>query len=405
MRYHFIILFVYALGPIASGQDLINIQGKVMDHRTSESLPHASVTLGHHPIGTICNLDGMFNLYIPTSAENDTLQVSMIGYESYRVIVRKIKHDESLTIRLKAAAHYLAEVVVEDTITAEEILKRALKRYKQNYAVSPYTLGGFYREVQQSDDKYVSLVECAVTVFDRGNQKPRKVRLDQLRRTEKFEHPSNTFWDKQNLFLHLFMQDFVVNGPKKVKKNPMKRLPDTFIDNDKIYVIQWVNRIRLIPETLYIRADDYAIIRLFEDYDSTRDGRFDWSVPYSPLLRAHFSQKKLTTSYEKYEGRYYLKSIYISATINYHNKLSGDLFQKFRIDHHFVATQLDLQPDLSTFNNFSHMQLEQSLESIPFRYDPDFWMHYNMIRETPLEEKIRQDLEAKKSLEEQFEEQ
>jgi hypothetical protein len=388
----------------ATGQEILTIQGTVTDHRTAASLPYASITLLHRPIGTICNLDGMFDLHIPASSQNDTLQVSMIGYESYRIVVKKIKN-ESLIIRLKAAAKYLEEVVIEDTITAELILKRALKRYKQNYAIAPFTTEGFYREVQRSDNKYVSLLECAVTVFNSGNQKQRKVRLDQLRRTEKFTHPSNSFWDKQNLFLHLFMQDFVANGPKKVKKNPMTRLPDTYIDNDKIYVIRWVNRIQKIPEQLYIRADDYAIIKLVEDYEATRDGEVSWPIPYAPLLKAKFQQKKLTTTYEKFEGRYYLKSIYINITVNYHNKITDELFQRFEIDHHFVATKLNLQPDLSTFDSFEHMQMEKSLETISFPYNRDFWKHYNMIRETPLEESIRRDLEKKKSLEEQFREQ
>jgi hypothetical protein len=403
MQCFFVILFMTALAT--RGQEVITVQGMVTDSHTREPLPYASVMLRHHPIGTICNLDGKFNIHLPTNSLHDTLQISMIGYESYRIAVNKIIPKESMVIRLEAAAQYLQEIVVEDSLVGEEILRRALKRYKQNYAVAPFTTEGFYREVQQSDDKYVSLVECAVTVFNHGNQTSRKVRLDQLRRTKKYAHPSNSFWDNQNLFLHLFMQDFVVNGPKKVKKNPIKRLPDTYIDNDKIYVIQWVNRLRLIPERLFIRADDYAIIKLEEDYEATRDGEISWPVPYSPLLRAKPARKKLTTLYEKYEGRYYLKSISISVVINYSNKATGEHFQKFQIDHHFVATKLNLQPDLSTYDGFQKMQMDQSLESIPFPYNADFWNHYNMIRETPLEERIRKDLEDRESLEEQFREQ
>lgn len=397
------LLFVFImLASVAKSQPLRTIEGRVVDQRSGEPLPYASVTLRHHPEGTVCNLEGSFQLHLTNVAENDTLQISMIGYESYRVIIKAIRQNEYLNIRLKPTEHYLREVVVEDTITADEILRRALKRYKQNYGVSPYTTSGFYREVQRSDGKYVSLVESAVTAFYNGDNKQGKVRLDQLRRTKKFTHPSNAFWDKTNLFLNLFQQNFVVNGPKKVKKNTMKRLADVYIDEDKIYVLQWVNRIRPIPEKLYIRADDYAIIKLEEDYEIERDEEMIWPVPNAPLLRAKLQYKKLATIYERFEGRYYLKSIHINISLNYYNKITDERFQQFQINHHYVVTGINLHPDRSTFGSFDPMQMEQSLESIPFPYNPNFWNHYNMIQETPLDEQIKKDLEQDESLEKQF---
>ena len=127
-----------------------------------------------------------------------------------------------------------------------------------------------------------------------------------------------------------------------------------------------------------------------------------WSVPNVPLLRAKIQRKKLSTTYEKYQGRYYLKAISISASLNYHNKITDELFQKFEINHHYVVTGINLHPDQSTFNDFEPMQMEQSLESIACPYDPNFWNHYNMIHETPLEEQIKKDLEQDESLEKQF---
>ncbi|RAW00129.1 carboxypeptidase-like regulatory domain-containing protein [Pseudochryseolinea flava] len=400
MNYFFLSLMLFGGGIY--GQQKTTIHGRVVDQYSGTALPYASIMLLHHPQGTVCNLEGAFQLHLTNYHEGDTLQVSMIGYDAFKIVLKKIKQNEALTVRLKQATQYLETVVVEDTITAEEILRRAFKRYKMNYPTKPYTTEGFYREIQRSDDRYVSLVESAMTVFYKGDGKQGKVRLDQLRRTKKFTHPSNAFWDNQNLFLHLFQQDFVINGPKKVKRNPTKRLPDTYLNGDKVYVIQWTNRIKLIPERVYIKADDYAVIRLEEDYDAQRDGEINWPVPFNPLLRGHPLRKTLTTLYEQFEGKYYLKSQHIVIVINYINKISGERFQQFEINHHYVVTKLNLQPDLTSFTSFAPMQMEQSLESVPFRYDAAFWKSYTIIDDTPLEERIKKDLEQDESLEKQF---
>lgn len=95
-----------------------NIKGKVFDHETGELLPGVNVTAKNSFLGTATNINGEFNILLPSNIE--TLEFSFIGYEKQEV---KLDDRTDLVINLLPAALKLNDVVVTgyQTINKREL--------------------------------------------------------------------------------------------------------------------------------------------------------------------------------------------------------------------------------------------------------------------------------------------
>ena len=81
--FHFLLVSSVGYGQV--------IQGKVVDSETSEVLPFTNVFLNNTTIGTVTDINGVFNLISIKEPGSYELVFSFVGYESYKrkVIVDK----------------------------------------------------------------------------------------------------------------------------------------------------------------------------------------------------------------------------------------------------------------------------------------------------------------------------
>lgn len=91
---------------LPSSAQQISLTGRVLEFRSGEPIPGATVVVSGTQRGTTSNVDGLFSLQV---AANDTLEVSFIGYETALVPVRGLTN---ITIDLQPLALSLNEVVV-----------------------------------------------------------------------------------------------------------------------------------------------------------------------------------------------------------------------------------------------------------------------------------------------------
>jgi hypothetical protein len=389
---------------LCSAQSFVTISGKIVDSQTQEPLAYASVTIKNTPAGTIANSEGQFVIHIPTTSNSNILHVSMLGYQSFEMPVSKINNKETLLISLNPAASYLPEVVVKDSLTAKQILQRAYDHLKDNYSSKPYQLEGFYREIQKADGKYVSLIEAAVLIESQGmmSKSNDKIKLNQLRRSLGYDNPHVPFWDNYNLLVRFLGQDFVKHKKKSlIKFTEVHRKENTSIDNVPVYVITVNERPHFWLNTLYIRCDDYSIIRFEENYDRQYDPEKSWTVESNITAKAFPQLKKLAVTYRPFNGNYYPERCAMTFRAIYKDGITGKQLLDFEVDHQFVVTNriLDRVKEIAKEDVVSSAV---SLKNLPIKYDSLFWINYNMIRESPLDSLIRKDLEAQMKLEEQF---
>jgi hypothetical protein len=304
MRCYLTLVIIPIASVLCNAQNFITVSGKIIDGQTQEPLPYSSVTAKNSTVGTIANADGRFIVHIPTSSDNALLHVSMLGYQSLEILVSKINTNDALLISLQPAVAYLPEVVVKDSLTAKQILQRAYDRLRSNYSSKPYQLEGFYREIQKADGKYVSLIEAAVLIESRGmmSKSNDKIELHQLRKSLGFETPHVPFWDNYNLLVGFLGQDFVKYKKKSlIKFAEAHRKENTSIDGVPVYVIELNERPDFWLNTLFVRCDDYAIIRFEENYDRKYHPEKSWTVESNVTAKAFPQLKKLVVTYRPFD--------------------------------------------------------------------------------------------------------
>jgi len=102
-----ILVFVFHLNP-AWAQQKISISGAVIDGKTNDAIPGATVSVKGKTIGTICDSNGKFELNIKQSLPI-TLVVNFLGYERKQIILHDL---EPLTISLIGIINRLDEIVI-----------------------------------------------------------------------------------------------------------------------------------------------------------------------------------------------------------------------------------------------------------------------------------------------------
>lgn len=395
----FILVNVFTVG--AQKKHLIS--GTVSDE-LGTPLSNASVLLNACRRGTVTNAIGEFEIVVPANCSSDTLVISMLGYSTARIALTQVL-PPSLQVRLETRPIQLKEVVFDDEISTEEILKNVHSNVTKNYSSDEFVLNGFYREVQKVDSQYVSLVEAVVNVFSDGfdTKKQEKIEIQQLRRSVSYRNSTVPFWDTRNLLISFLSQNFVKYKKRSLIKHlDAVRKEDTFIDGIRVYVIDLNERPDFWLNTLFIRSDNFAIIRFEENFDVEGDPPRRWTVDNNPMVEAHPQYKKLEVNFKAIDGKYYVSHCSMSFRSLYKDKLTKKLLLDFQIDHKFVVTEW-ITENRPTLDPEKVLNAYTSLEEMPINYDSAFWNSYSPIKEAPLDEQIRQDLEKEVKLEKQFE--
>ena len=59
-----------------SQEDFLKISGKIIDSKTREPLIHANISVSKTSIGTVSNILGEFDFFVPIVLKDDTLVIS-----------------------------------------------------------------------------------------------------------------------------------------------------------------------------------------------------------------------------------------------------------------------------------------------------------------------------------------
>lgn len=418
LRCNNIILIILVAAGTLKAQENINLTGKVVDGETSTPLSFVSLRIAGKSFGTITNTDGAFNFNIPLVYSEDTLIISIMGYDPYSIKVSDIKETENSIILLKARPIQLDEVVIRDTIlSAKEIITRAFQNIENNYPKEPYMLKAFYRETHEENNKSVTLVEAALDIYDKGYQPIRKkprldetVNLRNVRASKNYRHGlfKNTVVENYNLVLSALRWNMVKYGGSNIKK--MLRDKNCILDsliysNDKlIYAVSFLSYIPRYPNferknIIHIDAENYAIYKYgWEEY--AKEGKYS-EIPWALTTdAAYFSaRKRISTIYEyqNYDGKMYLKYFHEKCyddIVNKEGKVELESLGQTTLITTAVETQ-DVDP-----GSTGHIQNDKSIYQQTAAYDGEFWHQYSGL--VPLTKKQIRDLEWEMPLENQF---
>jgi hypothetical protein len=391
--------------PVAGWAQNLTISARVQDKETNEALGYASIGLKGLAIGTISNNDGEFDFHFPALHKNDILVISMMGYKNFEAPVWTLLNDQMNVIQLERTSIELQEIVVSDTLTGGDVLRIAIGRIEKNYPMEPFILEGFYRDVKKVGGTYISLLEAAVKIYDENYSEPRnryklreRVKLVEVRKSIGYESKFVSYFDQINLLEDLLLHNDV--RYRKIDRNQdgvleehMKREKNSFYDNREVYVLSFEEGYSM---KLYVDKEDFAIIHL-EVIDRSEHG---YLGKKKNLVSKYVGLKK-SLDFRRFNGKMYPSYITVTSMVNWYDiktnelKFETELFQQLLINH------VNLHP--SERIGSTEKMRNYSLQYQDQPYNKTFWDNYNVIKETPLDQKILADLEKFAPLQEQFE--
>jgi len=381
---------------------MLTLSGRVLDKETREPLPYASVGLKGHPFGTVTNSLGEFDFHIPPILIDQTMVISMVGYHNFSGEVSILLKEEINEILMQHSNTVLTELVVADSLSGGDILQIALRRMEGNYPASPYLVEGFYRDIKKIADRYVSLLEAAIKVYDEDFREPRnksklreRVQLIEVRRSLGYSHRFTTYFDEDNLLEEVLLHNNIRYRPFPEEQkfyDHMKREQNTEYDGREVYVVAHNEDYQL---KLFIDRKTFGILRMEYQTDIVQP------INKRRGLISKFVGLKKTIDYKYYHDKLYLNYIEVLSKINWYDiktdslKFETELSQHLLVNHVFPNSEERI-PITSKMRRYG-------LQYQDLPYNKAFWDNYNVIKQSPLDARIVSDLERDHSLEEQFE--
>jgi len=381
------------------------VSARAVDSETNDPLIYASVWIKGRKISTISNSQGYFDFHVPQSALSDTLVVSMLGYKNYESSVSSIVETPGIDIGLEKDVIILDEVVISDSLTAGDIARIALNKIEFNYPMSPYSMDAFYRDVKKVDGDYVSLLEAALLIFDKGYKDPRnptklkeRVSINEIRKSLNYDKIALKWFDQTNL-----LEDLLLHNNVKYRTFPTE---DIFFDllslkgytafNGKlVYIISLTQEYLL---NLYIEVDSYSIVRIeFEIGDGITPVRIDQrnKKKGNEIMRI-----KRIIDFQRYGDRHFLQYLNVETDAIWKNYRSGKTLAETQLFQELLINNVETE-DFAIISSAEKMK-SFGLQYQDKPYDPEFWKSYNVIKDSPLEAAIIEDLEKRMPLEKQF---
>jgi hypothetical protein len=399
--------FCVSVHGFISAQESRMLSGRVIDQKSARPLSNASVTLKSRTISTVANTEGEFGFYIPGLYANDTLRISVMGYEFYTIPLREVNFSKTLVVRLNPSALTLQEVTVSATLSAEDILSAAIDRIPVNYFSKPFVQNTFYREVQQADGRYVLLIEAALDIYNDGYHKRgrEQVKVLQLRKSEGYQHATHSFWDTHNVLLSaLGLNTVTYITRKSLKEYTLQREPNTSLNGQPVYILTASMLKESWPVKFYIQCDNFAFVRIEETFDVSTDEVKSWKQANTDTINVFPQKRKVIMEYKPFPEKYSLSMLSHSIRMIYKGAYTNKELLDFTIQQDLLVNNIEFN-DVKKSKKEELLRFNVNLDQQPFKYDPDFWKNYNIIKETPLQGQIRKDLEAETPLEHQFENQ
>ncbi|MDF3078087.1 MAG: hypothetical protein K0S09_1976 [Sphingobacteriaceae bacterium] len=114
--------FAIITGTNVNAQDIY--KGILKDSKTRQPLSYVNVGVVGKNVGTVSDANGGFSLRIPSDFDNDTLRISMVGFQPkvYRVSEFKKLASANSEIQLTEAVYDLKEVRVSNRRLTEKVL-------------------------------------------------------------------------------------------------------------------------------------------------------------------------------------------------------------------------------------------------------------------------------------------
>jgi len=404
MRTFSTLIFLFCISILSlNAQDYLTISGKIIDKKTEKPVPFANIGLPKQGIGTTSGDNGAFTLKIPSEFANQTLQISYIGYATYRKKASELKSNS--TIYLSQSATDLTEILVLGKDNAKDIIRTAIDNVKINYTTYSTNVLAFYREsLTDKEGEYEYLAEGVLRVY-KSSYRTRKegdVELIQSRKLN-LKNPLDTTLNARFSSGHMAPQrfDIVRNREDFINKKFLRaysyKIESITSLNDKpVWVISFQKNENYTPKTtktawwrqimgksteavyarmrgkVYVEQGSYAIVRT--EFEITPEGlEKNWDYPlYSGSWKGNY----YIANYRKIGEKWHFSDAIREGTYR-----DGSLYANEVLITENDGSRGEVIPYLSRMSTGGYF-VDNSVA-----YDEDFWADYNT---TPMSARLKE---------------
>jgi hypothetical protein len=394
-----LLIFSFLIAFSAQAQK-ITLSATVQDNQSQEPLPYASVGIKGKSLGTITNLQGQFDFHFPVEFRNEILVISMLGYENFEAPIWSLLDSKITVLPMTRSTTVLKEVEVRDSLTGGEILRLALERIEQNCPMEPFMLKGFYRDVKKVGGTYIALLEAAVEIYDDNYAEPRnksklreRVKLLEVRKSVGYDNKFTAYFGQKNLLEDLLLHNNIryrqIDTQADLFANT-KREEDSYYNGSETFVI--VNREGFYLK-MYVNKTDYSISHLVFEISGENDQR-------KRNLVSKFISYRKTIDFKRFYGKMYLNYISVVSNEKWYDQANELQFETELAQNLLVN---EVKPKTTERISSTEKMRNYGLQYQDYPYNKTFWDSYNVIKETPVDRKVVEDLEKVAPLDKQFE--
>jgi len=399
----------------------LSLSGIVLNASDKTPLEYASISILNRPIGTVSNNSGRFVFYFNEKFLNDTLVISSLGYKPFKQVITNLIQLDSIQCELIPTEINLSEFLIT-SLSANEIVRKAIQLIPKNYPSSPFLLKGFYRHFRNENDQCVDLIEMALLLEDNNYTPPYKVKKESKENyIKRYQHSPVTetiyveqfrrsFNNQQFYKEYFFNENMIVELLRNNRIKYRNFELDTTItsyyfagqitdNNQKILIISSEKE---GGAKIYIDADTYAIIKLENEVSWMGNYLFQKKVHnYEKALERERSMR-ITIEFQELNNKMYLKYLNYAWSYEIYSEEKQKTVVVFDVNSLLVINEIITSPTKLDVNDAKKMNKNKRLEDFNYEYHPNFWNKYNLIETNPIDNKVIKDLEENLPLEKQF---
>lgn len=218
---------------VYSQENNIQLEGSIVDE-TGSGIPYAAISITKKHIGTASNDEGRFYLALSKSNLLDTLEISSIGYKSFKIKIEDFIKKEDKTIILYEDVVSLSEVNI---LKPKDYVKNAFKYLNRNTLSDKHQLNILYRRFSVENNMARFFVEHYLKVLDDGPRSSELLRIEVAEGRQSADYRFISKKQNKHAINYMVSQNVLRSGIS-INQYQWKKTGDTSYDGEDIVIVE-----------------------------------------------------------------------------------------------------------------------------------------------------------------------
>tara|TARA_R110001583_G_scaffold171677_3_gene325368 strand:+ start:402 stop:1583 length:1182 start_codon:yes stop_codon:yes gene_type:complete len=367
-----IVLVCFSASFYAQEKKDIELEGIIMDEYDM-TVPYAAIGIPSKYVGTSSNDDGGFHVLLSKSNLQDSLEVSSIGYKTFKIKVEDYITSKDSIITLKEDIVSLSEVNI---LSSNNYAKNVVKKLKSNALSSKHQINMLYRRSSVENGKTRFLVEHYLKIFDYGPIVPTLsgIEIVEGRKSADYRYVNRK---QPNHSVHVMTQINPLRQGVSLKSFKWSKIGDTSYDGEDLVIIEGREE-----------SDNKNFIRLYVGVDTYGLYKMELSRVNAVYIYKKDSNGKLMLSYHSREARF--KVPIDEQKRKLLNLKDNEVMCAYRQE----AIVLGIESDKKKFDIENLIYEKKDIGDYEVKYNASFWNTISLPPETAFYKKSVKELES-----------